>query len=138
MNQPNPTFPNQNCISIQPTNAQFGVGGNRRNKGGAASFEELNKLAADRMVTDEKGVAAGGGAGGLEAMLGDLGDMDLGALMKDLDPNTLQDLVAEGMKDPAIQEMVSFGGIFISFIRRFVYTRYMGLGDGKLSLRSTL
>lgn len=89
-----------------PATAQFGVGGNRRK--GAASFEELNKMAAERMATDEKKVAAGG-AGGLESLLGDmdLGDMDLGALMKDLDPNTLQDLVMEGMKDPQVQEMFS-------------------------------
>jgi hypothetical protein len=33
--------------------------------------------------------------------------MDLGALMKDLDPNMLQELLAEGMNDPALQEMVS-------------------------------
>ncbi len=85
-----------------PSTAQFGVAGNKR-KGGAASFEELNKLAAERA----EGGAAGGMAG-LEDMLGDLGGMDLGALMEGLDPNTLQDLIAEGMKDPAIQEMVSF------------------------------
>ena len=85
-----------------PSTAQFGVAGNKR-KGGAASFEELNKLAAERA----EGGAAGGMAG-LEDMLGDLGGMDLGALMEGLDPNTLQDLIAEGMKDPAVQEMVSF------------------------------
>lgn len=64
-------------------------------------------MAADRMAADEKGA----GAGGLESLLGDmgdLGDMDLGALMKDLDPNTLQELVMEGLKDPQIQEMVSY------------------------------
>lgn len=82
--------------------AQFGVGANRRK--GAASFEELNKMAADRMEAEKRVGAAGGG---LESMMGDLGDMDLGALMKDLDPNTLQDLVKEGMKDPQMQEMVS-------------------------------
>jgi len=84
-----------------PSTAQFGVAGNKR-KGGAASFEELNKLAAER--------ADGGAAGGmarLEDMLGDLGGMDLGALMEGLDPNTLQELIAEGMKDPAIQEMMN-------------------------------
>jgi len=84
-----------------PTTAQFGVAGNKR-KGGAASFEELNKLAAERA----DGGAAGGMAG-LEDMLGDLGGMDLGALMEGLDPNTLQELIAEGMKDPAIQEMMN-------------------------------
>mmetsp|Transcript_33103 Transcript_33103/g.63540 ORF Transcript_33103/g.63540 Transcript_33103/m.63540 type:complete len:301 (-) Transcript_33103:118-1020(-) len=79
-----------------PTSAQFGVGANRRK--GAASFEELNKMAAERMEAEQAG-------GELESLMGDLGDMDLGALMKDLDPNTLQDLVKEGMKDPQIQEM---------------------------------
>mmetsp|Transcript_14356 Transcript_14356/g.27341 ORF Transcript_14356/g.27341 Transcript_14356/m.27341 type:complete len:299 (+) Transcript_14356:213-1109(+) len=84
-----------------PASAQFGVGGNRRK--GAASFEELNKMAADRMDND------GAAGGGLESLLGDmdLGDMDLGALMQDLDPNMLQDLVKEGMKDPQVQEMFS-------------------------------
>lgn len=75
--------------------------GNRR-KTGAASFEELNKMAAERMDSEKGGAAVGG----LESMMGDLEGMDLGALMKDLDPNTLQELVQEGMKDPAIQEMV--------------------------------
>jgi len=86
-----------------PASAQFGVGGNRRK--GAASFEELNKMAADRMENDQVGAAGGG----LESLLGDmdLGDMDLGALMQDLDPNMLQDLVKEGMKDPQVQEMFS-------------------------------
>lgn len=83
-----------------PASAQFGVGANRRK--GAASFEELNKMAAERMEAEKRVGAAGGG---LESMMGDLGDMDLGALMKDLDPNTLQDLVKEGMKDPQVQEM---------------------------------
>ena len=57
------------------------------------------------MAADEKK----GGAGGLESLMGDmdLGDMDLGALMADLDPNTLQELVMEGLKDPQVQEMVS-------------------------------
>ena len=32
--------------------------------------------------------------------------MDLGALMKDLDPAMLQELVMEGLKDPQVQEMV--------------------------------
>lgn len=83
-----------------PITAQFGVGGNKR-KGGAASFEELNKLAAERAE------GAAGGMAGLEDMLGDLGNMDLGALMEGLDPSTLQDLIAEGMKDPQIQEMMN-------------------------------
>ncbi len=83
-----------------PITAQFGVGGNRR-KGGAASFEELNKLAAERAA--DGGGGGGAAAAGLQDMLG---DMDLGALMEGLDPNALQELIAEGMKDPAIQEMV--------------------------------
>ena len=63
-------------------------------------------MAADRMATEK----TGGGAGGLESLLGDmdLENMDLGALMKDLDPATLQQLVMEGMKDPQVQEMVSW------------------------------
>jgi hypothetical protein len=84
-----------------PITAQFGVGGNRR-KGGAASFEELNKLAAERAA--DGGGGGGGAAAGLQDMLG---DMDLGALMEGLDPNALQELIAEGMKDPAIQEMMN-------------------------------
>jgi hypothetical protein len=90
-----------------PITAQFGVGGNRR-KGGAASFEELNKLAAERAA--DGGGGGGGAAAGLQDMLG---DMDLGALMEGLDPNALQELIAEGMKDPAIQEMVRL--IFIVY-----------------------
>ena len=63
-------------------------------------------MAAERMVVEK----TGGGAGGLESLLGDmdLEKMDLGALMKDLDPATLQQLVMEGMKDPQVQEMVSW------------------------------
>ena len=52
-------------------------------------------MAAERM-DGEKGGAV---VGGLESMMGDLEGMDLGALMKDLDPNTLQELVQEGMKE---------------------------------------
>lgn len=81
--------------------AQFGVG-NRRTKV-AASFEELNKMAAERMAAEEKASSADLGAG-LESLVG---DMDIGELLKDLDPNTFQELVMEGMKDPAIQEMFS-------------------------------
>lgn len=87
---------------VMPATAQFGVGGNRRKQ--ASSFEEVNKMAAERMATDDAG-----GAGGLESMFGDmdLGDMDLGALMKDLDPKMMQEMMMEGMKDPAMQEMFS-------------------------------
>ena len=54
-------------------------------------------MAADRMAGDDNAV---GGLGGF-------GDMaDLGELMKDLDPATLQELMMEGMKDPQVQEMV--------------------------------
>jgi hypothetical protein len=38
--------------------------------------------------------------------------MDLGELMKDFDPAMLQELLAEEMKDPALQEMVSSNDIF--------------------------
>ncbi|KAL7466765.1 hypothetical protein ACHAXS_007046 [Conticribra weissflogii] len=90
-------------VGLAPTttNAQFGVGGRNRPKGGAATFEELNKLAAERMEAGKNG--------GLEDLLGDmnLGDLDFGSLMKDLDPEVLQDLVMEGLKDPQIQEMFS-------------------------------
>jgi hypothetical protein len=82
-----------------PSTAQFGVGANRRKGGGAASFEELNKMAAEHMAVEGKKGVAGGGM--------DLKNMDLGALMKDFDPAMLQELLAEGMNDPAMQEMVS-------------------------------
>lgn len=82
-----------------PAAAQFGVPGNRRGKG-AASFEELNQMAAERMAGD-------GGAGMGAGLEGLMGDMDIEAMMKDMDPETLQQLVMEGMKDPAIQEMFS-------------------------------
>jgi len=80
-----------------PASAQFGVGANRR-KGAASSFEELNKMAAERMDA-EKAVSAGGGL--------DLEGMDLGALMGDIDADTLQKIVQEGMKDPELQQMFS-------------------------------
>ena len=105
-----------------PITAQFGVGGNKR-KGGAASFEELNKLAAERAE------GAAGGMAGLEDMLGDLGNMDLGALMEGLDPSTLQDLIAEGMKDPQIQEMVSFD--FVSYFVQYILTLTLDFTDTK-------
>ena len=41
---------------------------------------------------------------GAVAGLGDLGD--IGAMMKDMDPAKLEELMREGMKDPAVQEMV--------------------------------
>ena len=97
------THTNLHLLQPTPAAAQFGVPGNRR-KGGAASFEDLNKMAAERMAADDKKGAAGA-LGDMD--LSALGDMDLGALMKDIDPNTLQELMMEGMKDPAIQEMVS-------------------------------
>jgi len=78
--------------------AQFGVGANRRKNSGAASFEELNKMAAERMMREE----AGAGQAALKGFEG----MDLDAF-KDLDPNTLQQLMQEGLKDPQIQEMFS-------------------------------
>ncbi|KAL3766496.1 hypothetical protein ACHAW5_001165 [Stephanodiscus triporus] len=82
-----------------PSTAQFGVGANRRKGGAAASFEELNKMAAEHMAVEGKKGVAGGGM--------DLKNMDLGALMKDFDPAMLQELLAEGMNDPAVQEMFS-------------------------------
>lgn len=91
-----------------PASAQFGVGANNRRKG-AVSFEELNKMAADRMETENKVGAVVSVGGGMDGMLGDLdlNGMDLGALMKDMDPSALQELVQEGMKDPQLQEMFS-------------------------------
>ena len=61
-------------------------------------------MAAEHMVVEEKK----GGVGG--AM--DFKNMDLGELMKDFDPAMLQELLAEEMKDPALQEMVSANDIF--------------------------
>jgi hypothetical protein len=91
---------------IQPAavNAQFGLPNRRAaDAGGAASFEQLNKMAAERMASDEKKKGVG------QALdLSNLGDLgDIGELMKDLDPATLQELMMEGMKDPQVQEMVS-------------------------------
>ena len=62
-------------------------------------------MAAEKLAVEKKIV--GGGGGGLD-MIDSLKGMDLGALMKDLDPSMLQELLAEGMNDPALQEMVSF------------------------------
>jgi hypothetical protein len=61
-------------------------------------------LAAEKLAVEKKG---DGGGLGLD-MIDSLKGMDLGALMKDLDPNMLQELLAEGMNDPALQEMVCF------------------------------
>jgi hypothetical protein len=61
-------------------------------------------LAAEKLAVDKKKGDGGGGLG-LD-MIDSLKGMDLGALMKDLDPNMLQELLAEGMNDPALQEMV--------------------------------
>ena len=81
---------------VPTANAQFGLPNRRAaGEGGAKSFEQLNKMAADRMAGDDN-------AGGL-AGLGNLGD--IGALMQDMDPETLQELMMEGMKDPQVQEM---------------------------------
>ena len=60
-------------------------------------------MAAEKLAVEKKG--DGGGGLGLD-MIDSLKGMDLGALMKDLDPNMLQELLAEGMNDPALQEMV--------------------------------
>ncbi len=61
-------------------------------------------MAADHMAVDEKKGEVGG------AM--DFKNMDLGELMKDFDPAMLQELLAEEMKNPALQEMVSANNIF--------------------------
>mmetsp|Transcript_26841 Transcript_26841/g.60675 ORF Transcript_26841/g.60675 Transcript_26841/m.60675 type:complete len:284 (-) Transcript_26841:50-901(-) len=82
------------ALLVAPCAAQFGVGANRRNKGGASSFEELNKLAAERASKEDNGGLD------LSAMMG-----DVEAMMKDMDPNQLQELMMEGMKDPQMQEM---------------------------------
>jgi hypothetical protein len=81
-----------------PATAQFGVGANRR-KGGAASFEELQKMAAENMAVGEKKRVAGDGM--------DLKKKGLDALINDFDPSMLQELLAAELKDPALQEMVS-------------------------------
>ncbi|KAL3816891.1 hypothetical protein ACHAXA_006967 [Cyclostephanos tholiformis] len=79
-----------------PATAQFGVGANRR-KGGAASFEELQKMAAENMAVGEKKRVAGDGM--------DLKKKGLDALINDFDPSMLQELLAAELKDPALQEM---------------------------------
>jgi len=96
-------------LAPSPAAAQFGVGGNRQRPKAAATFEELNRMAAERMASDSKKKAGGGGLAGLDDLLGglDLDNFDLGSLMKDLDADVLQDLVKEGLKDPQIQEMFS-------------------------------
>ena len=87
--------------TIKPAaiNAQFGLPNTRGGEGGANTFEQLNKMAAERMGEGDKQEVAGGLAG-----LGDLSG--IGDMMKDLDPATLQELMMEGMKDPQVQEMV--------------------------------
>ena len=70
-------------------------------------------MAAEKLAVEKK---TGDGGLGLD-MIDSLKGMDLGALMKDLDPNMLQELLAEGMNDPALQEMVSF--IFTSLALLF-------------------
>eukprot|EP00804_Cyclotella_cryptica_P029907 CCRYP_017826-RA/>CCRYP_017826-RA protein AED:0.30 eAED:0.30 QI:633/1/1/1/0.5/0.66/3/145/249 len=58
-------------------------------------------MAAERMANENKKKG-----GGLD--LGNLGDFgDIGEMMKDLDPATLQELMMEGLKDPQVQEMFS-------------------------------
>ena len=96
---------------IQPTaNAQFGLPNRRAaGEGGAKSFEQLNKMAADRMA--DGGDAAGGLAG--LANLGDIGEM-----MKDVDAEKLQEMMMEGMKDPAVQEIVRIVIIYVLFLKQ--------------------
>ena len=69
------------------------------------------------MAVEKKG-AGGGGLADLESLMGgmDLENMDLGALMKDLDPAQLQQLVMEGMNDPQVKEMVSFSCVYFGFV----------------------
>jgi hypothetical protein len=98
------------CVYAQPAtiNAQFGLPKRAAgNDGGAKSFEELNKMAAERMGDDN--AVAGAGLGGLD--MATLGDM-----MKDMDPNTIAEMMAEHMKDPQIQELVSYAYILILHI----------------------
>jgi len=89
-------------LSPSAVNAQFGLPNRRAaDGGGAASFEQLNKMAAERMANENK-------KKGLGLDLGNLGDLgDIGEMMKDLDPATLQELMMEGLKDPQVQEMFS-------------------------------
>ena len=69
-------------------------------------------MAAERMAADENKGAVAEAGGGLEGFdLDALGD--IGELMKDMDPNTLQELVMEGLKDPQVQEMVSLSNICV-------------------------
>ena len=76
-------------------------------------------MAADRMAVEKEGGAAGGGGlADLESLMGgmDLENLDLGSLMKDLDPAQLQQLVMEGMNDPQVKEMVSCNCLYVGFV----------------------
>jgi len=72
------------------------------------------------MAVEKNGGAAGGGGGlaDLESLMGgmDLENLDLGSLMKDLDPAQLQQLVMEGMNDPQVKEMVSCYYVYVTFV----------------------
>ena len=81
-------------------------------------------MAAEKLAVEKK--SGGGASGGLDT-LGSLKDIDLGALMKELDPSMLQELLAEGMNDPALQEMVSvflaaFGRAFHNLLCLYAQT----------------
>lgn len=69
------------------------------------------------MAVEKKG-AGGGGLADLESLMGgmDLENLDLGSLMKDLDPAQLQQLVMEGMNDPQVKEMVSCNCVYVTFV----------------------
>ena len=81
------------------------------------------------MAVEKKGGASAGGGGlaDLESLMGgmDLENMDLGALMKDLDPAQLQQLVMEGMNDPQVKEMVSFVLYLCCFCVDYVSCRHL-------------
>jgi len=107
---------------VAPCAAQFGVGANRRNKGGgASSFEDLNKLAAERANKED---AADGL--GLSAMMG-----DVEAMMKDMDPNTLQELMMEGQHRRDVVAVTTF--VLMNCFRR--YERPSSAGDGEYRQR---
>ena len=70
------------------------------------------------MAVEKKGAGGGGGLADLESLMGgmDLENMDISALMKDLDPAQLQQLVMEGMNDPQVKEMVSCNCFYVDHV----------------------
>ena len=83
-------------------------------------------MAADRMAVEKKGAGGGGGLADLESLMGgmDLENMDISALMKDLDPAQLQQLVMEGMNDPQVKEMVSCKCVILLLCLKVSCRRY--------------